>query len=153
MNENHLSRNEAAAEFLRQFVYCSYDGAIEEVTSVLSDGPSGRQPDRSLLALHEWYTTLDSQSQGHLLTLIRKTAHSAAFGTLCMFDGVSIAVTIADRPVDFAVFLQGYADLDAMWADRPEYSVRINPLDKRGEELHDLFNQFLVEREKQEKQR
>jgi hypothetical protein len=152
MNEDRLSRNEAAAEFLRQFIYCSYDGAIEVATSLLSNGPPGLQPDRSLLALHEWYKTLDSQSQEHLLTLVRKTAHSAAFGTLCMFDGVSIAVTIADQPVDFAFFLQGYADLDAMWADRPEYSVRINPLDKRGEELHHLFNQLLAEREEQEKQ-
>jgi hypothetical protein len=82
---------------------------------------------------------LDQADRSNVLLVIKEAVHSSVFDLLVMLDGAAGTLTVDGRPADFAVYLQVYRDRDAMWAGEPQDAVRINPLLKDGDELHDLF--------------
>jgi hypothetical protein len=123
-----------------------FDGVVNSVIGELESGPPGRKPAEDRLRLHQWYQTLDEPSRDRVRELVTHAVHGAVFGCLCLLDGVTGGWPVPGQLSDFAVYLQTYADEQAVRTDSPLSSVRVNPGSKEDEELHDLLNMILAKR-------
>ncbi len=63
------------------------DTAVRDTVLDLQD-PPGRKPEASLMAVHQWYQTLDPEPQKFVEQVVRMAAESATFGVMAILDGV-----------------------------------------------------------------
>jgi hypothetical protein len=139
------TREETAGTFIRMLIQHAYDGAIEEIRSILHEGPPGREPAEDVRALHAWFRTLASDDQEMTLRVVREAVDAVLFRTLVFLDGAWGGYPVVGEVSDFALYLQMYGDEDALAADTPRASVRVNPR-FATEDLHDMFRWALQER-------
>jgi hypothetical protein len=144
MMTDSLNRKEAAELFLNLLIIVAYDGAIEDVTSILEDGPPGRKPRQDLVTLHQWFRNLSGESREHLFAIIREVSSATLFHCLVLLDGLA-GNPVEGKVSDFAVYFLTYEDQDARKADSPQTSVRLSS-PYPTEYLHDIFHRILQER-------
>ena len=142
----HLDRKRAVEAFMHLLIPHARDGTIQDIISMLNQGPPGQEPPQDKLALHYWFQQLDNQSQEHVREIVRESVDSALFSTLVILDGAAGGWPVRDELSDFAIYLQTYQDSNAQVADSPQVSVRLNSTDAT-EDLHDIFRWTLEEHE------
>lgn len=54
------------------------------------DDPPGRSPTAKAIAASNWYRTLPDEHRSHVADAVQDAAHAAAFGLLCVIDGVRV---------------------------------------------------------------
>lgn len=144
MMTDSLNREEGAELFLNLLITEAYDGAIEDITSILEDGPPGRKPRQDLVTLHRWFRSLSSESREHVFAVIREVSSATLFHCLVLLDGLA-GYPVEGKISDFAVYFQAYENQDARKADSPQTSVRLSSA-YPTEYLHDIFLRILQER-------
>ena len=88
--------------------------------------PPGRKPKELLVKQSEWYNALSENDKTMVNSLIVKGIESAAFHTLCIFDGVSF---LEDTPEKGVFELYFVKDGKRTLLNNPEEEL-----------LHDIFN-------------
>lgn len=146
MNNNYLNRDTAAEIFIEHLIRRAYEGAIEDTISMLSNGPPGRKPSSGRVQLSEWYNSLDETSQKNIHEIVRDAADAAVFGCLVLLDNLTGGYPFPEKLSEFALYIQAYDDDNSYKVDSPQLRVRINPADRVGHELHDLFRLLLDSR-------
>lgn len=89
MGTGFPNRDAAAELFVQMLTIVAYDGAANDVTSLLENGPPGRGPSQDRVALRQWFQSLDKDSKAYLAQVIRETADAAVFHALVLLDGMT----------------------------------------------------------------
>ena len=76
-----------SSSFVEGVYVAVYEGAIDDVVTLLSDSP-GRAPSPRIIALSEWYRALEASDAKHVEEVIRLSVDLAVFGFLAVLDGV-----------------------------------------------------------------
>jgi hypothetical protein len=138
MMDNPINSNEAAKIFLEKVIRRAYDGVINDMQSLLSEGPTGRKPQKDLADRALWFQNLEEESRKHIEAIIQASVNAAVFGCLVVLDNMTIGGPLEEKLSDYALYLQTYADMHAHVADQPQESIRIN-VPNKTESLHDMF--------------
>ena len=99
------------------------DASINSVETLLHQVP-GRSPDKRLVALSAWHTTLSDSDKQMVAQVIKEAVDGAVFGFLCVLDGVSVV-----EP--------GSGDFEVRYIRNGE-SMVLAPNEEAGY-LHDLY--------------
>lgn len=99
------------------------DSAVEGVISVLNS-PPGRRPQAELMAMSAFYHTASGEQKEMINQIIRLAVDNAAFGFLCVLDGVR-AIEDGEQK----------GELSLVWRKDDETVV----LNQDGD-LHDYYN-------------
>lgn len=130
---------EAAQIFVKSVFIEAHQGTIEVIDELLRQGPSGRDPSKHFVRLHEWFVALNSGDRNKVAAVIAETAQVAVFQCLAFMDGVTGGWAVPGTVSDFALYLQTYTDEAAWLENQPQDAVRINHPNRTGPDLHDLF--------------
>ena len=75
-------------EFVDVIKLVVIDGSIKAVESNLIK-PAGRQPQKELVELSDWFNRLNFEDKIMVRKLITESVETGVFGFLCVLDGVS----------------------------------------------------------------
>ncbi|ALM52426.1 hypothetical protein [Halomonas huangheensis] len=76
-----------ADDFVDAFKRAVKDGAVQDTISVLKS-PPGRRPAHDILEISKFYNELEDREKEEIEKIIQYVADGAAFGALCVLDGV-----------------------------------------------------------------
>jgi hypothetical protein len=73
-------------EFVKKIIERVRNSAIYAMETNLNK-PSGRNPDKKLLEMSQWYHSLEESDRVSLKTVLTDSIDEAIFGFLCVLDG------------------------------------------------------------------
>jgi hypothetical protein len=140
----HLQFSDAVSIFMKLVVKHAYLGAINIMTKLLTQGPSGRLKPQDRLRLHQWYMSLDSKGQAMVSEIIEESVKVSVFNFLVFLDNKTVGNPIQKQFSDFAVYLQSYSSEDTRIQNTPVETIRINQSYEASGELHELLNETIT---------
>jgi hypothetical protein len=142
-----MTSDQAVNIFLKRIISHVYDGVINDMRSLLKEGPPGRKKQRELIELKEWFQNLDERSRSYILALIERSIRLSVFSFLVVLDNKTIGYPIEGQNSDFAVYIQTYESDEARFNYSPQMSFQINLSYTVDGDLHDKFYYILQERD------
>lgn len=88
--------------------------------------PPGRQPDKEIIKLSNWYNNLSGIDKDNFLKIVGFTVDNSIFEMLCIIDGVRVVEDTIDKG-EFELYFNKYGNKELL-----------NTQD--GQYLHDLYN-------------
>lgn len=113
-----------AKQFIESIIEVVRDSTISDILENLKE-PPGRTPNKDLIELSQWYSSLTKKDLEYLKKVIAYSIDGGIFGLLAVIDGVR---TFED---------DGDGILELIYKDNSKSIQLNNPSD---EYLHDLFN-------------
>jgi hypothetical protein len=132
-----IDKEHAVHIFMERVADHAFDGPIDSIMALLTEGPVKRTPDPSEIELHTWFVSLDDAAKEKVHRIILETAFAASFGLLVILDNLTTGYPIDGQLSDFALYIQTYEDLSQIMVDQPSDKVRINH--SNAVDLHDLL--------------
>ena len=77
----------------KKFVSAIEDAVISSTILVIRqilEKPPGRSPDKDIVAMSEWYKSLEDSDKNMVMAIISKAVNSTVFGLFCVLDGERI---------------------------------------------------------------
>jgi hypothetical protein len=131
-----MDRNQATEEFARVL----FQVGIQE-RSVgfyeMFQYPAAPQKDK-WTQIKEWYESQTEEQQHLFAFLIREAMVFAVFGLAAYLDSASGYHFVGERPVDFAIAMQVYNNLDDAMEGNVEERIEFCP-NPDGEYIHDIL--------------
>lgn len=109
-------------EFVYAFKQAVKDGSAQETISVLKS-PPGRRPANDIVEMSKFYNNLEEGDKETIEKIIQYVASGAAFGALCVLDGVK------------AVEASGEKGEISLIYNKNGQSININ----ENKDLHDIY--------------
>ncbi len=135
-----FDRDRAAKLFIQLLIETAIPSTRDYLLGELERRAAPGVETSSRAALHDWYTTLDSESRTMLMSAIGESISATLHYVLILLDGLlGPADRIGEQPIDFALHLHVYPDDAAAWAGAQASAVRLNPLDCQGALLHEML--------------
>lgn len=131
-----MDRDQAAEEFVRMVVKVGLEQAFQALQNTLHH-PVGIAQEK-WKEIGSWYHQRNVQEQKNIDEIIREAIILSLHGILVSFDGAREFHFADDKPMDFTVVANLYADTDAAIDGMPLESIQIAP-PTEGLDLHDIF--------------
>lgn len=131
-----MDRQQAAKEFAKVLSQRGIEGSIKVVYRLIQR-PIGPQKDE-WTQLKAWYESLTDEQKRLFAFLVKQAMISAVFGLAVFFDGASEYHFVGEHPVDFAIAMQVYNNLDDAMEGKIEERIEVCPT-HHGEDLHDIL--------------
>lgn len=74
-------------KFIEVIISEVHDSSVEDVVESLRHPPSGRKPNKNLIALYKWFSGLSESDKNMIKKVIEHSVHSSLFGFFAVLDG------------------------------------------------------------------